>query len=438
MRRDDARAPGVSDGTVCDDAPPVLDVVIPVYNEERVLERSVRRLRAHLDADLPWASVVTVVDNGSTDATSAVADRLAASLPGVRVRHLVEKGRGLSLRTAWGTSDAQIVAYMDVDLSTALSALLPLVAPLVSGHSDVAIGSRLARGARVVRGPKRELISRAYNLILRTVLGNGFTDAQCGFKAVRADVVRRLLPDVADNEWFFDTELLVLAERSTLRIHEVPVDWVDDPDSRVDIAQTARDDLRGVLRLWRDPRHTAARGRDAVGTSTEGPSFDARFVRVGAASTLAYLVLFCALRPVLGAFGANALALAGTTVANIAAHRRSTLSCGGPVGKRRLVVAGTCAYVSSVGIASLGLLALAAAGHDPDRAGTLLVCAVLVAASGLAVLVRFVALHAWMFHGSREAAADAGARLSRIPVVPATGSGPLPSEELAPVREENP
>src|SRR6185312_4344517 len=130
-----------------------------------------------------------------------------------------------------------------------LAALGPLVAPLLSGHSDLAIGSRLARGARVVRGPKREFISRCYNLILRSTLAAKFSDAQCGFKAIRADVARELLPHVEDTGWFFDTELLVLAERSGLRIHEVPVDWVDDPDSRVDIVATATADLKGIARM---------------------------------------------------------------------------------------------------------------------------------------------------------------------------------------------
>jgi hypothetical protein len=138
---------------------------------------------------------------------------------------------------------------MDVDLSTDLNALLPLVAPLLSGHSDVAIGTRLAPGSRVVRGPKRELISRSYNLLLRTVLGVGFSDAQCGFKAIRAAQARQLLPLVEDRGWFFDTELLVLAERAGLRIHEVPVDWIDDTDSRVDIVATALGDLRGMARV---------------------------------------------------------------------------------------------------------------------------------------------------------------------------------------------
>jgi hypothetical protein len=152
---------------------------------------------------------------------------------------------------------------MDVDLSTDLDALLPLVAPLVSGHSHVAIGSRLAPGAHVVRGPKREIISRIYNAILRLVLRNRFSDAQCGFKALRAEDARALLPAVADDEWFFDTELLVVAERSGLRIHEVPVDWSDDPDSRVDIVRTALADLKGVWRLRRALSQRALSGLSA-------------------------------------------------------------------------------------------------------------------------------------------------------------------------------
>jgi glycosyltransferase involved in cell wall biosynthesis len=201
--------------------------------------------------------VITIADNASVDGTLTVANGLASELRGVRVLHLDQKGRGRALKAAWLASEAAVVAYMDVDLSTDLKALLPLVAPLVSGHSDLATGSRLARGARTKRGPKREFISRAYMLVLRLSLGVGFTDAQCGFKAVRADVAKRVLPLVEDNTWFFDTELLVLAQRGGLRVHEVPVDWTDDPDSRVKIVKTALDDLRGVWRL----RFGASRSR---------------------------------------------------------------------------------------------------------------------------------------------------------------------------------
>jgi len=228
---------------------PLVDVVIPVYNEERDLGPSVRRLHEFLTSRFPFSAAITIADNASNDGTLAVAQGLVKELPRVRVLHLDAKGRGRALRAAWLKSDAPVVAYMDVDLSTDLNALLPLVAPLLSGHSDLAIGSRLAHGARVTRGPKREFISRAYMLVLRLALGAHFSDAQCGFKALRTSVAKQLVPSVRDESWFFDTELLILAQRAGLRVHEVPVDWTDDPDSRVAIVRTAIDDLRGVLRL---------------------------------------------------------------------------------------------------------------------------------------------------------------------------------------------
>jgi glycosyltransferase involved in cell wall biosynthesis len=228
---------------------PAVEIVVPVRDESRVLAASVRRLHRYLTDSFPFTFRVTVADNGSSDGTWEIAQGLADELDGVEAVRIDLPGRGRALSTVWSQSDAAVLAYMDVDLSTDLAALLPLVAPLLSGHSDVAIGSRLTRGARVVRGPKRELISRSYNALLHAVLSARFSDAQCGFKAIRADRARTLLPLVRDRAWFFDTELLVLAERTGLRIHEVPVDWVDDPDSRVAIVATALADLRGVARL---------------------------------------------------------------------------------------------------------------------------------------------------------------------------------------------
>jgi hypothetical protein len=249
---------------------PTVEIVVPVYNEARDLEPRVRELHAYLCAGFPFSFRLTIADNASTDGTWPLALRLAAKLEHVHALHLDAKGRGRALRAVWSTSPAAVLAYMDVDLSTGLEALLPLVAPLVSGHSDLAIGTRLSRAARVVRGPKREVISRGYNLLLRAILGTRFSDAQCGFKAIRAEAARWLLPRVRDDGWFFDTELLVLAERSGLRIHEVPVDWVDDPDSRVDLLATALADLRGIGRLTREPP---------------------RFALAGVAGTLAFLAL---------------------------------------------------------------------------------------------------------------------------------------------------
>ena len=157
------------------------------------------------------------------------------------------------------SSNAAVLAYVDVDLSTDLSALPELLTPLLERRGDIAIGSRLAPGAQVTRGIKRELISRSYNLMLRALLGVGFADAQCGFKAGRRDVIQTLLEDVEDEAWFFDTELLYRAQRSKFAIHEVPVRWVDDPDSRVDILATARADLAGIRRLRR-----INRGREGI------------------------------------------------------------------------------------------------------------------------------------------------------------------------------
>ena len=223
--------------------------MVPVRNEEHDLAPSIRLLVGYLRSGFPFTARVTIADNGSTDRTWAIADKLARELPEVRAVRLEQAGRGRALRAIWSQSDAEVLAYMDVDLSTDLNALLPLVAPLLSGHSDLAIGTRLARGSRVIRGPKRELISRSYNMLLHACLGARFSDAQCGFKAIRREQAQALLPLTQDTGWFFDTELLVLAERAGLRIHEVPVDWIDDLDSRVDIVATALADLRGMARL---------------------------------------------------------------------------------------------------------------------------------------------------------------------------------------------
>src|SRR6201996_5822272 len=253
---------------------PTVEIAIPVYNEEAALERSVRRLHDCCRESLPYSFRIVIADNASEDGTAAIGAQLAEELDVVTYLRLSEKGRGRALRRVWSRSDADVLAYMDVDLSAGLEALLPLVAPLISGHSDLAIGTRLAHGSRVVRGPKREGISRIYNRLLHLPLRCRFSDAQCGFKAGRAAVVKALLPRIEDQAWFFDTELLVLAERAGLRIHEVPVDWVDDPDSRVEIVHTAVEDLRGIARLGGEL---------------------SRFALVGVGSTILYLLLFLAL-----------------------------------------------------------------------------------------------------------------------------------------------
>ena len=226
-----------------------VEVVIPVYNEEAALPGSIETLCEYLATYFPYRWSVVIADNASTDDTLAVAEELAAVYRRVSVLHLQEKGRGRALKAAWLASEADVVAYMDVDLSTNLSSFLPLVAPLASGHSDLAIGSRLLKGAMVTRQWKREVISRCYNLLIKVLFGNRFSDAQCGFKALKSSVAHELLPQVEDGEWFFDTELLLLAEEKGLRIYEVPVDWIEDLDSRVEIASTALKDVKGLLRV---------------------------------------------------------------------------------------------------------------------------------------------------------------------------------------------
>ena len=229
----------------------VLEVVVPVFNEERALVVAIPTLHEYLRHTFSFPVGLTIVDNASTDATSRVARRLARDLGNIRVVTIPRKGRGRALKHAWSASKADVLAYMDVDLSTDLNALPALVNPLLAGEADVSIGSRLLKDSEVRRGLKRESISRTYNLILRLALGVRFSDAQCGFKAIRRGAAETILPLTRDNEWFFDTELLVLAEEANLRIREVPVRWVDDPESRVAIVPTALADLKGVARLHR-------------------------------------------------------------------------------------------------------------------------------------------------------------------------------------------
>src|SRR6478752_7658515 len=391
---------------------PLLDVTIPVFNEERDLEACLRRLHAYLLGAFPHSFRITVADNASTDGTLKAAERVARELREVTVVHMAEKGRGNALRKVWLASPSPVLAYMDVDLSTDLAALGPLLAPLISGHSDLAIGTRLTRNSRVVRGPKREFISRGYNLLLQSLMGAHFSDAQCGFKAIRADVARQLLPHTLDNAWFFDTELLVLAERCGLRVHEVPVDWVDDPDSSVDVVRTALADVRGMARLTRDllygripvPELRAALARGPLPASsraaeqTRGSSLFGQLVRfaaIGAASTLAYLAIFVFCRGFMDPQLANFLSLLITAVANTGANRRFTFGIqgGNPVRHHfeGLIVFGIGLVLTS------GALALVHRTTTPDRWAEILT---VVAANLAATAVRFLLFRLWVFRGA--------------------------------------
>jgi hypothetical protein len=369
---------------------PDLDVAVPVYNEEAQLASSITALRAFLDSEMPLETVVTIVDNASTDATPRIASDVAAALPGVRAIRLEQRGRGRALRAAWSASEAPIVAYMDVDLSTRLDALLPLVAPIASGHSDLSIGSRLAPGARVVRSARREVISRAYNLLVRTVLGVATSDAQCGFKAIRRDWAAELLPFVKDDEWFFDTELLVVAQRLGLRVHEVPVEWLDDLDSRVELLPTALADLRGVARLRRGGPHALPARFDQ--DAHPATSSDLWWMAGGGPRTLVGTVAaFLLAEPLIGAVPAAWLAgLVTGGVAFLANCRR----LGSSVRRPWPSVIATAGIVAGVApaLTAAGPAALLAVGVPWLSAEAVAVAGAATVASA----ARFGALRAWL------------------------------------------
>lgn len=227
-----------------------ISVVIPVYNEEHVLADSIQKLTDYLHKNLHYNWHVTIADNASIDNTQKVGESIAKTNPRVSYLRLEQKGRGLALRTAWTKSDADVVAYMDVDLSTNLNAFPQLIESVISGQYDVAIGSRLKKGAHVTRQWKREIISRGYNLLVKCLFPKRtFSDAQCGFKALSRKATDKLMPIIKNNQWFFDSELLLRAEEFGFKIAEIPVEWIEDLDTRVKIVSTATEDVKGLLRV---------------------------------------------------------------------------------------------------------------------------------------------------------------------------------------------
>ena len=225
-----------------------VDITIPVYNEEAALPRTIKVLTEYLQNHLanPWQ--IVIADNASTDDTRAVSEMLCQQHSGVNYLRIPQKGRGRALRTAWLDSRADIVGYMDADLSTDLPHFLQLIRSIEAGN-HIAVGSRLSKESEVSRGFKREFISRGYNLLINSMFFTGLPDAQCGFKALTRATAEAIVPNIKNNNWFFDTELLIIAAKRGFNIASVPVKWDDDPDSTVNIAGTAIEDVKGLLRL---------------------------------------------------------------------------------------------------------------------------------------------------------------------------------------------
>ncbi|MEO3886042.1 glycosyltransferase [Nonomuraea sp. B5E05] len=376
-----------------------VDIVIPVLNEERALPGCVRTLARFLDERFPLPWRITIVDNGSTDGTWGVATELAGEFDLVHARRLDIRGRGAALRAAWRDSPADIVAYMDVDLSTDLDALFPLVASVASGHSEIAIGTRLAHSARTRRSLRREVVSRAYNALLRYGFGVRFSDAQCGFKAARTDVVRPLMDKVEDDAWFFDTELLLLAEHNGLRVHEVPVDWIEDTDSRVRVVRTALDDLKGLARVaWSmsmgrasvavrrsEPRPTHP---DAVVTRPRAVTLAKflSFAAIGVFSVVLYTIIYLPLRDIWSPAMTNLGALVLTGIINIEANRRWTFRKRTTVHFRAFLL-----FLANYALTTVAVLKV------PPGSGRLAEVGVVVATYCLLTLIRFTALDRWVF-----------------------------------------
>ncbi|MFZ2025233.1 MAG: glycosyltransferase [Microgenomates group bacterium] len=230
---------------------PRLDIVIPVYNEEEELEAHTETLITFLHSYLPdFTWTITIADNASTDKTPVISKMLAKNHVFVHTLRLEQKGRGRAVKKAWMETNADVHCYMDVDLSTDLKHLPPLVRSLQRGY-DIAIGTRNARASRVYgRSVLRTFTSKMYIAIIKMLFFVKFGDAQCGFKAITDESAKMLLPHVVDNAWFFDSELLILAEKLGYRIYEEPVTWIDNPGSTVRVIKTATGDLDGLKRLF--------------------------------------------------------------------------------------------------------------------------------------------------------------------------------------------
>lgn len=229
----------------------IVEVALPVYNEEKELEVNTLKLHSFLQKTYGKRCFkITIADNASTDNTLKIAKKLSAKYKEIDFLHLLEKGRGRAIKKVWSKSFASVLSYMDIDLSTNLSGFPSLVEAIVKKNYDLAVGSRLLKTSKIYNRPLlREILSRGLNIIIKTLFLTRFSDAQCGFKALSGKR-KSILDNIKDNEWFFDSELLIVSEKSGLRIFEQPVVWIDNPGSTVRVLGTVTGDFLGLLRLF--------------------------------------------------------------------------------------------------------------------------------------------------------------------------------------------
>jgi len=228
-----------------------IDIVIPVYNEAPILRKNVSRVVSFLELDSAYKDYkVIIVDNGSRDKTFEIAQELAVQYAKVNVIHLNQKGRGRALRKAWQESEADIVSYMDADLSTDLEAMHKLFNAIIIDGYDIAVGFRLSSVFRVKRTLVRSFLSYGYNLLIKIIWRiKELPDVQCGFKALTKNAADAIVPKIENQNWFFDTELLILAYRRRCKIKFIPVKWEERLNGKVKILDTVFEDIVGIVKL---------------------------------------------------------------------------------------------------------------------------------------------------------------------------------------------
>lgn len=232
----------------------LVEFCLPIYNEEKIIEKNVLKIVNFCkEKNLPFNWRVIIVNNGSKDNSLAISQKLSADNKQIGYTTILEPGRGQALKKYWLTSNADVVAYMDADLAVSLNNIIDLINPFVNNEADLVIGSRMMPGATIKRSFIRELISQSCNILYRLIIGNNISDTQCGFKAIKTEVFKKIAPYIEDNKWFFDTEIISFTHHLGYKIKEVPVNWeenrYDERKSKVNLLKDSFIHLKNLLRL---------------------------------------------------------------------------------------------------------------------------------------------------------------------------------------------